>query len=79
MRIPRTSRSIRVVCIPWEDNKRDRFLALVIVSASRCVSPGLPHRRMSRFGGRKSNTREPLLPECTTHDEPSCHFTAFVA
>jgi len=37
VRIPSTSRSIRFVCIPWEDNKRDRFLALVIVSASWCV------------------------------------------
>jgi hypothetical protein len=79
VRIPRTSRSIRFVCIPWEDNKRDRFLALVITACQPHGVCGLPHRRMSRFGGRKSNTREPLLPECTTHDEPSCHFTAFVA
>ena len=79
MRIPSTSRSIRFVCIPWEDNKRDRFLALVIVSASRCVwSPPSSHESF-RFGGRKSNTREQLLPECTTHDDLSCHFTVFVA
>ena len=49
MRIPSTSRSIRFVCIPWEDNKRDGFLALVIVSASRCVwSSPLSHEPFLR-------------------------------
>jgi len=56
VRIPSTSRSIRFVCIPWEDNKRDRFLALVIVSASRCVwsppSSHEPFRRQKEQHGR---------------------------
>ena len=49
MRIPSTSRSIRFVGIPWEDNKRDGFLALVIVSASLCVwSSPSPHELFLR-------------------------------
>ena len=78
MRIPSTSRSIALPfrLHPWEDKKRARLLALVSVSVC-AVSPNL--RLMSRSGGRKSNTREPWLPECTTNDDSSRYLTAFVA
>ena len=60
MRIPSTSRSVRFVCIPWEDNKRDRFFALVIVSAARCVwSPPSSHEP---FGRQKEQHKTQLVP-----------------
>ena len=71
-RAPRAPSRFRSICISWEDSESQ------IVRLSVCVVfPNLG--LMSCFRGRKSDMCEPLLPECTTHDDQSFYFAVFVA